>query len=340
MKTNNIFRIATGELSQDALLCWLLRWADQEYEKHPLHQLGIDFVRLLTGESELQVQQCEAYRQWNHIDVFCIVNKKHVLVIEDKVGTNEHSDQLNRYKELVVSKDLGLTEPVFHFVYVQTGDQSNYSGVEASGYRVFTRAAILKFFADHQDTIKQVNNDILNDYVAYLNDVQRHVESFRQTPIDRGWDFSQWSGFFSCISSAFPNSKWMYVANPTGGFMCFLWHWTYAPLPIESYDYSVYLQIECSKLCIKADMRALSKAAERRHLRGILSEIFVGEHENGIHFKRPERFGNGKWITLAVDDAYRITDDKHIIDIDRTIKHLQEVTACFDRILSRRKSAS
>ena len=49
--TPNIFDFATSELSQDALFCWLIQWADTKYKvvDKQLHKIGQDFLSLLCG---------------------------------------------------------------------------------------------------------------------------------------------------------------------------------------------------------------------------------------------------------------------------------------------------
>ena len=49
MNQPNIFNYATSELSQDALIAWLLVWANDKYKKEntQLNQLGVDFLQSL-----------------------------------------------------------------------------------------------------------------------------------------------------------------------------------------------------------------------------------------------------------------------------------------------------
>lgn len=102
----NIFDIATKELSQDAFITWLLAFADddnQQYDKE-LNLCAKEFVSMLIkkqipnfNESILTV---EAGRQWENIDVWAKVNNEYLIIIEDKTISSEHSNQLERYKEI------------------------------------------------------------------------------------------------------------------------------------------------------------------------------------------------------------------------------------------------
>ena len=55
----NLFDYATSELSQDAFLCWLLKWADPMYRKfsEALHEAGSDLIRLLSAEKKGKYQK-------------------------------------------------------------------------------------------------------------------------------------------------------------------------------------------------------------------------------------------------------------------------------------------
>ena len=122
----NIFSFATSELSQDAMLCWLLQLAAPEETLHPLHEVGTRFVNFLYTccDKKLpgEIQRCQVIKQDGHIDVQCQINSQDVILIEDKVGTKQHSDQLRRYQEQLQHSGLTILP-----VYIQTGDQCDYS---------------------------------------------------------------------------------------------------------------------------------------------------------------------------------------------------------------------
>ena len=99
----NIFKLATKELSQDGFFTWLIQWADNTYIQHnqQLNETAKDFVRLLLDEtSDYQIKKVEAGRQWNNIDIWAEVNDEYAIIIEDKTNTGEHSEQLERYKQI------------------------------------------------------------------------------------------------------------------------------------------------------------------------------------------------------------------------------------------------
>ena len=133
----NIFEYATKELSQDAVICWLLAWADTKAASHPadeqLHQLGRRFLEALFDKwrdwpvdlgDEVSVEIC---RQERNIDVLAHINDRYVLLIEDKRGTGAHDDQLQRYWKAVAGGNtvLGPVDPDDVYpIYFKTGNQA------------------------------------------------------------------------------------------------------------------------------------------------------------------------------------------------------------------------
>ena len=126
----NIFEIATKELSQDAFITWLLKWADDSCKNldEDLHQCGKEFVSALIKKQNPNfsefINKVEAGRQWENIDVWAEVNDKYFIIIEDKINSSEHSDQLKRYKEIAEKwcQENNKEKPVC--IYLKTGNES------------------------------------------------------------------------------------------------------------------------------------------------------------------------------------------------------------------------
>ncbi len=105
---NNIFKFATGELSQDAFICWFFNWFN-EGDNPKLKQLVCDFCK--TKLDIPDVTSIDIHRQFSRkvekdgisfsvkIDVLIIVNREIAVIIEDKTFTSEHSNQILRYEE-------------------------------------------------------------------------------------------------------------------------------------------------------------------------------------------------------------------------------------------------
>ena len=147
MSRPNLFKIATKELSQDGFITWLLQWADPsnlEYDAE-LCQSAQCFVRFLMGRDDSYViTSVEAGRQWEHIDIWAVVNETEAIIIEDKTGTGEHSDQLTRYREFALDYYSGKGVNL-HCIYLKTGNESfdRMDAVKKKGYTPITRTAFL-----------------------------------------------------------------------------------------------------------------------------------------------------------------------------------------------------
>ena len=103
---NNIFSFATNELSQDAFICWCLNWINMPVRDDNAsgRQFGSQFLsRLLNGAYDVsKVNRVYIFRQLLNIDVLVLVPElQAALIIEDKTSSQEHGNQINRYKYLL-----------------------------------------------------------------------------------------------------------------------------------------------------------------------------------------------------------------------------------------------
>ena len=110
-KQNNIFKFATKELSQDAVICWMLNWV--KFPESELHQLGKEMFALL-GENDIDIkQEITIHQQFKKADIVVVLHgSRRIIIIEDKVYSSEHDDQIAKYKETLseesVQRDLGI----------------------------------------------------------------------------------------------------------------------------------------------------------------------------------------------------------------------------------------
>ena len=109
---NNIFSFATGELSQDALICWCLNWINEpdNVTTHRYRQLGLDLLSKLIENlsnsnvfSMIDVKSIDKVllvQQVLNIDVLAIIPQyKLAIIIEDKISTSEHGKQIKSYRD-------------------------------------------------------------------------------------------------------------------------------------------------------------------------------------------------------------------------------------------------
>ena len=123
----NLFSYAANELSQDAFICWLIKWSENARDPE-LRNLGHRFVNALISKWEApkikNVSKVEVERQKNRIDVLACINDRHVLLIEDKTFTGKKSgNQLNEYRQAVID---GLKDGK-SIVSLKTGNRERIS---------------------------------------------------------------------------------------------------------------------------------------------------------------------------------------------------------------------
>ena len=113
---NNIFSFATGELSQDAFICWCLNWINEPdtVATHRYRQLGLDLLAKLIDKpsncdklSKVDIKSIDKVilvQQVLNIDVLAIIPQyKLAIIIEDKTSTSEHGNQISFYTDSLKS---------------------------------------------------------------------------------------------------------------------------------------------------------------------------------------------------------------------------------------------
>lgn len=100
----NIFEFATKELSQDAVFCYILDCFNCVEKR----KIATKFLKLINFKYIDEIEKLEIKRQEDHSDVKAIVTlkdeaKKHII-IEDKVYSSLHDNQLKRYKDDTIER--------------------------------------------------------------------------------------------------------------------------------------------------------------------------------------------------------------------------------------------
>jgi len=326
----NLFSFATRELSQDAMLCWLLAWAHAPREQvdPALHRLGVHVVRRLIDLHPTALQhpladnfEVEVRRQLLKIDVVAFVGDQLMLVIEDKVGTKNHSDQLRRYR--VAAEQKWKDRQVLYF-YVQTGDQCDYEPVRRQGFAVVTRPMLLEIL--REGATLGIRDAIFRDFLAHLETIEAAVQSWQHIP-PNSWSRNAWRGFYMALRAELGQGGWNYVPNPAGGFMGFWWNVKEHP------ETTIYLQLKQAALEVKINV---PDKAQRRTLRGRWSRrVIEAGQQAGMNWRKPKRFGNGRYMTIAqLPGGYRVVSQSGLLDMPHTVERLREATTFLDRMMS------
>ena len=184
----NIFNYATSELSQDAIICWMIEWANSK--DAIMKEFAYDFIKtILNSHKKYSVDlnnliEVKIKRQYNNIDILillCFKDREVLpLIIEDKTYTMEHSDQLKRYYKFILEENKGnekITEPLG--IYYKSGFvyDNEIEKIAKEGYRIFDRSMMINLMKKHIDKIE---SDIFNNYYDYLSGIELDEEEIKK----------------------------------------------------------------------------------------------------------------------------------------------------------------
>jgi len=210
----NLFDYATSELSQDAVICWMLDWINYEESEMKSFALNaIDRILKLHNYNNLNtrdIRKAFIKRQYRNIDILVKIyfnnNDVLYLIIEDKMNSVVHSEQLKRYSEIV--KDLANNQENsigLIGIYYKSGfifdDEKEY--VELNNYKVFDKVMMIKLMDEHKNKIA---NDIFNDYYRYLKLLKEREEMF-----DKAIDENELSKIEEILES--PEGQWILASK-------------------------------------------------------------------------------------------------------------------------------
>ena len=341
----NLFHYATKELAQDAALAYILAWADPVYHKthSRLHELGTALLRALLatriGETAIPtVTTLEVETQFKRIDLLALINVENedglVLLVEDKVDTDEHSNQIERYIETAKRR---YPNRRIVPVYVKTGNVSrSYLPKSWGGFLRRDLLAVLNRFPHTGDTI-------VDNFRANLKDWEDQTNGYRDRGVD-DWDGPQIEGFYVELENRMAKEDkwngpcWGYAANRAGGVLWFAFaENTLAQEPLEV---TMYLQIE--------DATRLTVRLSERRGPGIRSPLMYkvlerleenARQTDDIKIKKAGRFKGGETaavaeITFGDEDGYLALTHGDIVDMDATMRRLDRAREFVSKVAS------
>jgi hypothetical protein len=330
----NLFDYAMKELSQDAIICWLLAWADKDCaaEDEALNTLGLSLVNKLLGmhraPQQLAPVTVKVHRQLMRADVVAEVGGGIVILIEDKVHAGLHGDQLIRYRRKMEERFHGKTiVPVF----LKTGDQSSYLEVEEAGYQLLLRDQLLGLL---QPWKGRTSNSIFLDFLENLERREAQVQSYGTKPVSI-WtgEWEPWIGFYKRLQLDLSSDiQWDYVANASGGFLGAWWHFKPWVDPGTGIGHRVYLQIEQGPLCFKIEAAEADRAALRVSWH---RQLTATAREMGTDVPRPPRMGSGAYMTVGRIELkdWIAQHPDGFLDLPRTLEKLRHSASVLDRAI-------
>lgn len=359
----NLYSFATGELSQDATLAYLLSWAKPVYrDSNPdMHRLGAALLwafvsawaKSLGVADPLQgkdIRYLHVGVQWNRVDVWAEINDDLLLLIEDKTHACEHSEQIARYVERAEAhyREEGSRPRQVLAVYCKTGNESLANLSAKKGCGVFTRADLLAVLT----ACPMPENTIVQDFHQHLQGLENDTESFRDLPY-ADWSWNARRGFCLAIERAWAaegwelNLNWGDVSNARGGFTGFWWGFTRA----ENFGCDVYLQIEMGahanvlrlRLC-NADSGAVAAATVKEVFAAAAALTHEHPHDR-IRLASAGGKKGGKTTAVASlsfdgGDGYLVLDSAGKLNFKQTLQRLNLATRMLVPIARVRGSAS
>lgn len=250
------------------------------------------------------------------MDILAIINETYDLLIEDKTGTPEHSDQLKRYLSNWTQQQPSGRRVVP--VYVQTGEQSSFRSVQDAGFQPITRVELLTLM--NEVAALGERNAILDNFHAYLTDLEHQFQAFQILPVNQPWPERAWRGFFSALQQHLGQGDWGHVPTASKGFAGFWWNWLG---PIGSAE--PYLQLEYGRLCFKLcafignDIHKIDLA---RVWQRELSRLAAGSR---MTITKPSRYKEGNTMTAAISAIdYRVANAAGYVDTEATAAVLKQ----------------
>lgn len=173
----NILKINRMEIRHSNMLAWLLSpnethgLNDKFLKKLLIYSTNGTNLEIMNGLKPINVDimdlsDCVVYREKNNIDILIVSEKnKLVFAIENKIGSGEHSNQLNRYREILQS-EYGKN---YHYVLVfLTPEIVEYSDPE--NWVIMSYDFILKTLTNLLNTyeITEKSKLFINDYIKTL----------------------------------------------------------------------------------------------------------------------------------------------------------------------------
>lgn len=314
---NNLFFYGTSELSQDAFICYLLSFAMEEYKSNDKELSKCAKELLINMGIDDEIFHIELKRQYKKIDILVEVNKKYNIIIEDKTFTSQSNGQINKYKRILEEEGRENIMCVYYKIIEQAKPEEGVINI--------TRKELLNIFRKYK-----TNDKIFNNYVEYLEWIDKDVNSYKNLEIGN-WSANSYRGFFTHLieDNIIDKSRgygWDYVANNSGGFMGLWWHWVNkisSNTIIDSkYFEEIYLQIENDIIAIKLSRNENCSDIETAEYRWKLYEYFKSK----IPEFNKKIFRNGKYMTIGFINYNNENYKEKIKLLERTIINLENET--------------
>ncbi len=238
----NLFDYARKELSHDAIISWLLAWADEKYKDTDLHLCAQEFIRKFFEFNNIDlaesIETVSIANQKNDIDVLCKINGHKYIVIENKTRSNQSKSQLLKYRKVMQKKLVeNNIEVNVAFIYYKIHDQDNLNQVCKDGFRPFLREDILKILNKFP-----ITNAIYYDYKKYLCRLDYYYKYYEKIKL-KLWNKESYIGFYGDLKKHLATSNphwWVWNGKQVG------MTWNHSPdgLLAEFRDKNIHIRLK------------------------------------------------------------------------------------------------
>ena len=346
MTLPNLYGFATKELAQDATISYILAWADPAYrESHPrLHTLGTELLRSLLQTKKVDLPPIETLcikTQVDRIDIVVKINAGEngvLLIIEDKVGTRERPNQIERYKETAEEKyrdQYGCGRLVA--VYLKTGNESKATLPSEAKCGRFMRRDLLDVLNKFQDT----GNTIVDDFRIHLQNREDDTNRWESASYGE-WGRGQWEceGFYAELEHRWDGCcGWGYISNPAGGFLG--WWLGFKNIRKGRHaSLSLYIQIHnATRLTVRLGAGKAMDKVDSRFMYPVLDAL-KEEAFDDIHIEKAGAFRGGGAAAVAdvrFDEhgPWLAVDSNGVVNMDATIERLRRLEELLEKVATR-----
>ncbi len=304
MEQPNIFDYATGELSQDAFICYLLAFGADKYKSAYSREFDIAHSFLEKCGLPFDEEILEIRKQYLDIDVL-VVTSSYLLIIEDKTGTHEHDDQIVKYVKALKTDNLSLGRKI-KVCYLKTMDyvraykSSDVDVLPQCDCCSLRRKDLLELLKPNRDC-----NLILDSFYNRFNSVELRIKNCDEANI-KTWIPEKWFDYlYNELKGFGDNFNIVWVSNPSGGFYACYFDWA------DCGNGEKYKQIEISfengatsqvKLCFKFASESKERTLDSKSL---IKDIQLAAVRHG--YEAANRMGR------TTTYAYKLADNKNDI---------------------------
>jgi len=316
MNKPNLFNYATSELSQDAMICYMLEWAKEEYKEidEQSHNIGKKLLNAFFDKHSITIPRYNSIvikKQEHQIDVLCIINDTYYIIIEDKTNTSEHDNQLHRYFNVISKKD--IPEENILCIYYKSGEEYNLDIL--GQYKLFSKNDILNVLNI------ETKNQILIEYTKHIEKLYE-LSDYKNLNIEK-WEIDTWICFVRNLKENISNlNMGKNITHGKGVNKGIYFNYTI----INQIGYYLRISFDTNQIEFKMESEGapLSKELGLKYLKLI--------NKNKSVIQTTLRSNALKTMTVAKTDSFLI-ENNGLLDYEQTINYLQEIVKVHNEIL-------